>query len=126
MTNYTTITAVPGWLKLIRVLSIYENKNNTALASRTWNGTTYSSPAAFADPNAVGVLQPGTSKYFLTFMTTSGQITLPAGRTVASVSKTSTLLVEAGDGSADLSIVNGVVKLNGTAGLNKVYIIKLN
>lgn len=126
MPNYQSIAAVPSKLKLIRILSNYENLNNTELAQRTWDGTTYKSPTAFADPNAIGVLQPGTSKYFLVFMTSDGQVTLPAGKTIISISKTNSLLVESGDGSADLIVLNGVVKLNGSAGLNNVYIIKLN
>ena len=110
----------------MRVLPNWENMNQTTLAQRSWDGTTYKSPTAFADPNAIGVLQPGTKKYFVVFLSTSGQITLPAGRTVVSISKTNTLNIEAGDGSADITVVNGVVKLNGTAGLNNTYILLLN
>ena len=126
MPNYSSITQVPGWLKLIRSIPNWENINQTTLTQRTWDGTTYKSPTAYSDPKAIGVLQPGTKKYFVVLMTSDAQVTIPAGRTIVSISKTNTLNVEAGDGSADLIVSNGVVKLNGTAGLNNTYILKLN
>lgn len=126
MPNYSSITAVPARLKLIRALTTFENSNKTPLAQRTWDGTTYRSPTAFADPKAIGALQPGMSKFFVVLMAADGQVALPAGRTVKSISKTDGLFIETTDGSADLSIQNGVVKLNGTAGLGNGYIITLN
>jgi hypothetical protein len=123
MPNYESISEVPPRLKLIRVLPNYENKNMTPLNERTWDGTTYKSVNAYASPKAIGVLQPGTSKYFLVLMALDAEILLPADKTIFSISRTNNLFIENGDGSADLIIKNGKVSLNGSIGINNAYIL---
>lgn len=126
MPNFQSITEVPPRLKLIRVLPNYENTNKTPLNQRTWDGTTYKSNNAFASPKGIGVLQPGTSKYFVVLMTLDAEIPLPVERKIVSISRTDNLFIENGDGSADLIIKDGLVKLNGSVGINNAYILKFS
>jgi len=126
MPNYQSISEVPPRLKLIRVLPNYENINKTPLIQRTWDETTYKSNNAFASPKGIGVLQPGTSKYFVVLMALDAEIPLPVGRTIVSISRTDNLFIENGDGSADLIIKDGLVKLNGSVGINNAYILKFS
>lgn len=102
------------------------NLNQTPLNQRTWDGKTYKSKNAFADPKAIGVLQSGTDKYFIVLMTEDAEVPLPDGKTIISISRTNDLFVESGDGSADLIIQGGKAKLNGSSGMNKAYIIKFS
>jgi hypothetical protein len=123
MPDYQSISEVPPRLKLIRVLPNYENINQTPLKQRTWDGTTYKSGNAYASPKAIGVLQPGTSKYFMVLMASDGEIPIPVDKTIKSISRTNNLFLETGDGSADLIIKDGRAKLNGSFGINKAYIL---
>ena len=126
MPNYTSITEVPGRLKLIRVLPCWENVNETPLTGRSWNGTTYESATAFADPKTISVIQPGTSKLFVIFHASDGEAPIPTGYTIGGVQKTNSLLIENGDGSADLLISGGKIKPASTSAVDKVYILTLN
>jgi hypothetical protein len=126
MPNYQAVNLVPPRLRLIRLLPNYENKNKTPLASRTWNGTTYQSPTAFANPKSIAFIQPGTKKFYVLLMTTDAEIPLPSGRSVLSVRSTNSFFQEIGDGSADIIIASGKVTPNGSGGTNKLYILNLN
>ena len=103
MPDYSSITAVPARLKLIRVLPNWENINQTTLAQEIMGWNNLQKSYCICRPKAIGILQPGTKKYFVVLMTSDAQVKLPIGRTIVSVSKTNTLLIESGDGSADLN-----------------------
>ena len=126
MPNYKSIKDVPPRLKLIRMLPNYENLNHTPLNARSWDGTTYQSNNAFANPKAIAVLQPETKKYFVLFGAEDAEIPLPPGRTATSIQKTNTLFIEIGEGNAELTILAGKIRPGNAASLNKVYILKLN
>jgi hypothetical protein len=125
MPNYQGITAVPARLKLIRVLSNWENINQTPIPRRSWNGTVYKSDNAFAGPDAISALQPGTGKFFIVFLTAQGEISIPAGKRVSSVYRTNDYFIETTDGSSDIVNSSGKLKLNDANNAGKGYIVNL-
>lgn len=64
MPNFQSILQVPARLQLIRVLTLWENVNQTPLSKRKWDGSTYRSPTAFIDSTLIAARQPITRKTF--------------------------------------------------------------
>ncbi len=125
MPTYGSMKDIPARLKLIRVLPNWENINNTPVANRTWNGTVYKSPNAYASDSAISVIQPKTGKQFIVFLKSTAVVDLPAGKTVKSISITDGLFREATDAKADFIITSdNKIKPTGSAVLDQCYIIK--
>lgn len=126
MPNYLSIKDVPDRLKLIRILSTWENSNGILLSQRHWNGVSYISPTAFVDDKAILIYQPKSRKLFVVFLNHSAVLSIPKGQKVVSIYKTNDLLIETEDGRSDIFISNeGTVKLQSQGRLNKCYILKL-
>jgi hypothetical protein len=126
MPNYQNVNEVPPRLRLIRLLPSYENKNKTPLSGRSWNGTTYQSATAFADPKSIAVWQPGTNKYYVLLMNAAAEIPVPPGKSVTGIQRTNSFFMPIGDGSAELLVQAGKIKVSGSNSLNKLYIVYLN
>jgi len=125
MPAFKSIAEVPFRLKLIRVLANWENLNLTSLAKRSWDGTTYQSPTAFAGPNAIAVMQPATAKLFVVFLTEKGEILLPKSKKVLAIFKADSLFCEQGKELNEVEIVEGRLRPVGEKGLNNGYILHL-
>ena len=123
MPAFKSIAEVPFRLKLIRVLANWENLNHTPLAKRTWDGTTYQSPTAFANPGAIAVMQPVTGKLFVVFLTEKGEIALPKGKKLVAIYKADSLFCEQEKEVTEVEIQGGRLTPAGEKGLNKGYIL---
>ena len=126
MPAFKSIAEVPFRLKLIRVLANWENLNRTPLAKRSWDGTTYLSPTAFAGPDAIAVLQPTTGKLFVVFLTEKGEAELPKGKKVVAIYQADSLFCERDKEGKEVEIKAGRLRPAGEKGLNKGYILHLN
>jgi len=126
MSNFKSITEVPPRLKLIRVLTEWENLNLTPLENRSWDGKVYSSNNAFASSDLIWALQPNTRKIFFVFLTQNGKLIIPAGKRIVSISRTDNLFTESEDGRKDLSFHGNIIESKDTTSLNKGYILKLD
>lgn len=125
MPSFKSITEVPPRLKLIRVLANWENGNRIPLDKRSWDGSTYKSPDAFASPDVIAIVQPGTNKMFVVFLTESGEVVLPAGKSISSVFEADDLFIEKDAPTNDLIIKSGKIRIRNISSLNKGYIIHL-
>ncbi len=125
MPRYQSITEVPPRLKLIRVLTLWENLNHTPLAERTWDGTLYESPTAMASPGLIAALQPGTNKLFVVFLTPEGRLQIPEGKEITDIYRTNDFFIEDGDGHQDLETGAGVLRIRSGQFAGQGYIIHL-
>ena len=125
MPNFMSPREVPARLKLIRVLTSWENGNNTPLAKRLWNNEVYTSPTAFVSKDAIAIQQPYTNKLFVVFLTGTGKIAIPAGKKIMAIYNTDDLFRETGDGSANVTVYSGNIMPTDTASLGKGFIIQL-
>ena len=126
MPNYKNVNEVPPRIRLIRLLPAYENKNKIPLNARTWNGKTYRSPAAFADPMSIALLQPGTNKYYVLLMNENAAVPVPPGKNVTRMQRTNSFFQPIGDAGSELLVQAGKLKVSGTNSLNKLYIVYLD
>jgi len=125
MPNYKSISEVPPRLKLIRLLTNWEDRNGTAVAARTWDGTTYKSKTATASPDVIALNKPGTQKIYVVFLTMQGKVSLPAGKSIATISQTDNFYAESGNGSVDIASQNKILKPKKSDCLGKGYVITL-
>jgi hypothetical protein len=123
MPAFKSIAEVPFRLKLIRVLANWENLNQTPLAKRSWDGTTYQSPTAFAGPEAIAVVQPATAKLFVVFLTEKGEIELPKGKKWGMIYQADSLFREQGKAGREVEIIGNRLRPAGVKGLNNGYIL---
>jgi hypothetical protein len=125
MPGFRSIREVPARLKLIRMLANWENLNQTPLSQRTWDGTTYSSPFAFASPDVIALRQPFTDKLFVVFLTNKGKAEIPRGYKIVSVYNTNELFIEDVDATGEITIESGYLSPVSGNSLNKGYIVGL-
>jgi len=123
MPAFKSIAEVPFRLKLIRVLANWENLSRTPLDKRSWDGTTYRSPTAFAGPDAIAIVQPATAKLFVVFLTEKGEIKLPKGKRWGMVYRADSLFREQGKAGKEVEIAGDRLRPVGDEGLNKGYIL---
>lgn len=126
MPNYLNIYEVPARLKLIRMLPNWDNIINVPLTERIWDGNVYKSPNSYADSNIIYSRHPVTGKIFAVFLNSSGNIRLSENEQISSVNRTDGFFIESDDGTNDLQISNGEIRLINPAGLGKGYIISTN
>ncbi len=125
MPNYQSIAEVPARIKLISVLSGWENLNKTPLNERKWDGETYQSPTAFASPEVIYLNKPNTFKLFFVLLTANGKIKLPKGKKVATIFKTDGLFVETQSALADFNISDTAVSAKNNSVTEQCYIVHL-
>ena len=125
MPGFRSIREVPARLKLIRVLANWENLNQTPLLQRTWDGTVYKSPNAFANPDVIAIRQPETEKLFVVFLTENGKAEIPKGKKVAAIYKTDDLFIENGDAIEEVMIKSNLIIPRSSNCLNKGFIVEL-
>jgi hypothetical protein len=101
----------------------WENLNQTPLSQRSWDGTVYKSPNAFASPDVIAVKQPETGKLFVVFLTETGKVEIPKGKKVSAIYKTDDLFIENGDTANELIPLSNALIPKGTDYLGKGYII---
>ena len=123
MPDYLNISEVPARLQLIRMLPSWDNLVNVPLTERSWDGNIYKSPNSYADSNIIYSRHPDTGKIFAVFLNTAGKIKLLEKEPVNSVYRTDSFFIETEDGSSDVQIINGEIKLIDSAGIGKGYII---
>ena len=123
MPGFKSIREVPARLKLIRVLANWENLNQTPMKERTWDGTVYKSPNAFASPDVIAVKQPETGKLFVVFLSENGKVEIPKGKKVAAIYSTDDLFIEKNDAAEKVIIRSNALIPAGTDCLEKGYII---
>jgi hypothetical protein len=126
MPGFRSIREVPARLKLIRMLANWENLNQTPHSQRTWDGTTYRSPSAFASPDVIALKQPFTDKLFVVFLSRNGKAEIPRGYKIVSIYNTNELFIEDMDATGDIVIESGYLSPSDGNLLNKGYIIGLN
>lgn len=125
MPGFKSIREVPARLKLIRVLANWENLNQTPMKERSWDGTVYKSPNAFASPDVIAIKQPETEKLFVVFLTENGKVEIPKGKKVVSIYQTDDLFIENGDTAKDVVIKSNVLMIKELQCLEKGYIVKV-
>jgi len=123
MPGFKSIREVPPRLKLIRVLANWENLNLTPLTQRSWDGTVYKSPNAYASPDVIAVKQPETEKLFVVFLNEKGKVEIPKGKKVAAIYNTDELFIEKNDAAEEVIIRSNALIPAGTDCLEKGYII---
>ncbi|MGQ7853129.1 hypothetical protein ACUN24_02690 [Pedobacter sp. WC2501] len=92
--NYQSIGEVPPELKLIRLLTNWENLNKTAISDRNWDGSNYTSTHAVVNEDLIALIQPSTNKIFIVFLTSKGIYTMPKGSIFLKAFSTTKLFVE--------------------------------
>lgn len=121
--NYKRISEVPDRLKLIRVLTNWENSNNVALKDRKWVNGIYSSPCARATKNLIALKKPGADKIFIVFIDKDESYNVPDGYKIERISGTDGSFCENGASSELVISKNNVFAKD--AALGKGYIISL-
>ena len=111
-TPMRTISEVPNWLQLIRVVANWDNLNGVPLASRASSGTTYTSPNSRMDEHIIYSRQPKTQKLFVVFLDDAGEIALNPGEQVVSIRRVDSLFCETNDGSEDLKVSGTKIRLS--------------
>jgi hypothetical protein len=114
MPDYKSITEVPPRLKLIRLLTDWENGNHVPLDQRQWNGMIYKSKYAYAGPDAIALLQPGTSKLFITLLSTDGTVSIPPGKIITAVYETDNLFCETIPVNGELNVDKSSIRARDT------------
>ncbi|WP_285009797.1 hypothetical protein [Pedobacter faecalis] len=108
MPNYKSIREVPARLKLIRLLTAWENLNHVKLKDRYWDGYKYYSTHAIVSEDLIAIAQPNSKKIFVVFLTMKGQYSVQSKNRVT-VFSTSDLFIEERV-VPDLKPHNGVLK----------------
>ncbi len=126
MPDFKNIKEVPPRLKLIRMISNWENRNGTFLSARRWNGSVYQSKNAFASADVISALQPGTKRLFVVFLTLQGSLTISGKQKVVGIFRTDDLFIENNNGEDDFNVTQSSIKPRNTNCLNKGYIVQLN
>lgn len=125
MPNYKTITEVPDRLKLVRIISQWENINKTPLSERSWDGTTYKSPTAFISPDIIAARQPGTKKLFVVFLNPKARLYLTNEEKIKTAYSTDTFFMEKDQAPNDFLITDEYIKPINEESINKGYIFYL-
>ncbi len=110
------IHQIAHWEQLARAFIGWENLNGVPLNQRKWDGKEYSSPNSRFSDEVIYSRQPKTQKLFAVFLKDSGAIPLKPGEKVESIHRVDKLFCEAGDGGADLEVVDGKIVLKKSAG----------
>ena len=125
MPSYQSIREVPDRLKLIRIVSIWENKNATPLEQRNWDSTTgiYTSPTAYLSPDGYAAVQYETGRIFVVFNKADGKIVFPpaVGKRVFD---TDDMFIEWGEVNDIEVSPDGVMTLRNPKGVGEGYILK--
>ncbi|MDR1340612.1 MAG: hypothetical protein LBK58_11270 [Prevotellaceae bacterium] len=124
MPEYTGIRQVPPRLKLIRVISIWENLHKTPLEKRNWDGETYSSPKAHISKDVIYAIQPRTNKLFVVFLNSSGTIEIPELYSSADIYQTNDLFIETNITATAIKINGNTMILLDPSQAGKGFIIK--
>jgi hypothetical protein len=95
MPNYKSISEVPPRLKLIRILTNWEDRNKVALKDRKWINSVYSSPAARVTKNLIAIRKPGTETIFIVFVNANEKYTVPDGYKIKQVYNTDNFFCQA-------------------------------
>ena len=116
MPGFNSITEVYPRLKLIRVISNWDNFNKVLLSDRSWDGSVYRSQKdgrlqSYVDENLMYSRQPKNGKIFVVFNNHSGALTLNSGETVTSISKVDDYFIESVDATGDFKISGGQIEL---------------
>ncbi|TFF38795.1 hypothetical protein [Mucilaginibacter psychrotolerans] len=125
MPDYKNITEVPARLKLVRMLTTWENGNNIPLTKRLWDGNVYQSPTSFVSSDLIAITQPGTGKVFAVFLTTNKSYLLPAKKEIKAIFSTDDFSKENLHAENNFRIGNEMIKLKSSENINKQYIILL-
>lgn len=109
---YSSITEVPAFLKLIRVVA---NWDNLAKAdNRKWDGQVYSSTNSLMDGRVIATRNPYNGKLFVVFLDKQGTVDLSViglnNKKVKAIKRIDAWFGEAEDGTGDLAIVDGKLR----------------
>lgn len=94
MPNYKSIKDVPARLKLIRVLTTWENMNNTPIGERSWDGTTYKSTTAVVSDKLIAIKKPKLNAYVIVFLNKDGVFRIPKDSKIDKVYELDSLFQE--------------------------------
>ena len=125
MPSYQSIREVPDRLKLIRVVSIWENKNATPLDQRKWDSSTgiYTSPTAYLSPDGYAAVQYETGRIFVVFNKADGKIVFPPAVGKRAFD-TDDMFMEWGEVDDIEVSPDGVMTLKNPDGVGEGYILK--
>ncbi len=109
--DYRHVHEMPAWLQLVRVVPNWDNLARVELRERTWDGSVYRSPNGVMDGHVIGARNPYTGKIFVVFLDGRGVFTLRPGESVVSIRRADPWFGEGEDGSADLEVRDGTIRL---------------
>jgi hypothetical protein len=124
MPKFKSVTEIPARLKLIRVLANWENKNQTPMISRKWDGEKYSSPNAYADSTVIFIKHPSESLIFFVFQTETGRVTLDKMKRITDIFTTDDLFRKTGSAMSQFTISENSISPNDNSMLGKGYILQ--
>jgi hypothetical protein len=125
MPRFKSIKEVPARLKLIRVIANWENLNGIPLGNRTWDGTTYHSPDAFASPDVIYAKQPRTGKILVVFLSVKGKLPIDKKDKITGIYSTDRLFKETSSAINKFNIRNNIIIPKDSTSFTQGYIIHL-
>jgi hypothetical protein len=109
MPNYKSIKEVPARLKLIRVLTTWENMNQTPTGARSWDGTTYKSSSAIVSDKLIAIKKPKLKAYVIVFLNKDGVFSIPNDDRIDKVYELDSLFQEMRNMQTTLNIMNNQI-----------------
>lgn len=98
-------------LKLIRVISNWDNLTNVPLPDRSWDGSVYKSSRSYISSDVMYSRHWKSNKLFAVFMSTNGVVKINDGETITNIKSVDDYFIETGDASTDFIITGNEIRL---------------